>query len=74
MAESMIFNWMPGLGPAVVGESSFPNMDVKRTDLRTKLGMLASAGARGKSRWQPDRAVPPGCCSGRLIGMLVESS
>ena len=43
----MIFNWMPGLGPAVPGESSFQNMAVKRTHIRTKLGMLASAGAGG---------------------------
>ncbi|KAJ6186396.1 hypothetical protein N7519_007697 [Penicillium mononematosum] len=41
------FNWMPGLGPAVLGESSFQNMAVKRSHIWTKLGMLANAGAGG---------------------------
>ncbi|KAJ5237898.1 hypothetical protein N7489_007989 [Penicillium chrysogenum] len=45
--ESMIFNWVPSLGPAVLGESSFQNMAVKQTYIRTKLGMLANAGAGG---------------------------
>ncbi|CRG92870.1 hypothetical protein PISL3812_09944 [Talaromyces islandicus] len=45
--ESMIFNWMPGLGPVALGESPFQNMTVKQTHIRTKLGMLASAGAGG---------------------------
>jgi hypothetical protein len=47
VAESMIFNWMPGLGPAALGENPFQNMAVKQTHIRTKLGMLASAGAGG---------------------------
>ncbi|KZN84721.1 hypothetical protein EN45_088630 [Penicillium chrysogenum] len=45
--ESMIFNWVPSLGPAVLEESSFQNMAVKQTYIRTKLGMLANAGAGG---------------------------
>lgn len=47
VAESIIFNWMPGLGRAVLGENPYRNMTVKQTHIRTKLGMLASAGAGG---------------------------
>lgn len=47
VAESLIFNWMPGLGSAVFGENPFRNMRVAQTHIRTKLGLLASAGAGG---------------------------
>ncbi|KAG2413222.1 hypothetical protein HFD88_002411 [Aspergillus terreus] len=47
VAESLIFNWMPGLGSAVFGENPFRNMKVAQTHIRTKLGLLASAGAGG---------------------------
>ncbi|KAJ5239340.1 hypothetical protein N7468_003959 [Penicillium chermesinum] len=47
VAESVIFNWMPGLGPAALGENPYRHMTVKQTHIRTKLGMLANAGAGG---------------------------
>ncbi|KAJ5677319.1 uncharacterized protein N7477_002952 [Penicillium maclennaniae] len=52
VAESMIFNWMAGLGPAVLGENPYRHMAVTQTHIRTKLGMLASAGAGGKDGGQ----------------------
>ncbi|KAJ5121351.1 uncharacterized protein N7515_009312 [Penicillium bovifimosum] len=47
VANSLIFNWMPGLGPAILGENPYQNMAVTQTHIRTRLGMLASAGAGG---------------------------
>ncbi|KAF9890794.1 hypothetical protein FE257_005364 [Aspergillus nanangensis] len=47
VAESLIFNWMPGLGAAVAGENPFQEMTVAQTHIRTKLGMLASADSNG---------------------------
>ncbi|KAL5361447.1 hypothetical protein BJX96DRAFT_185286 [Aspergillus floccosus] len=47
VAESLIFNWMPGLGSAVFGDNPFRNMRVAQTHIRTKLGLLASAGCGG---------------------------
>ncbi|KAE8150514.1 hypothetical protein BDV25DRAFT_139749 [Aspergillus avenaceus] len=47
IAESLILNWMPGLGAAVLGENPFQHMTVLQTHIRTKMGMLVNASATG---------------------------
>ena len=47
VAESMFFNWIPGLAPAALGDNPFKNMQILQTHIRTKLGMMASAAAGG---------------------------
>lgn len=47
VAESLIFNWMPGLGAAALGKNPYSCIEVSQTHIRTKLGMLASAGLGG---------------------------
>jgi hypothetical protein len=47
IAESLIFNWMPGLGAALSDTNPYQNMEILQTHIRTKLGLLASAAAGG---------------------------
>lgn len=47
--DSLIFNWMPGLG-AMGANLEFQNMTITQVHIRTKLGMLASAGMSGDGK------------------------
>lgn len=47
IAQSLVFNWTPGMGPAILGENPLQNIEVLLTHIRTKIGMLACAGAGG---------------------------
>ncbi|KAI9826481.1 MAG: hypothetical protein M1819_007330 [Sarea resinae] len=48
VADSLIFNWMPGLGAAAGGMNPRAHMQVMQVCIRTKLGMLVNAGMGGK--------------------------
>jgi hypothetical protein len=49
VTESLIFNWMPGLG-AMGAKLEFQNMTIKQVHIRTKLGMLANARISGDGK------------------------